>query len=52
MRSEDCYFVAAVLEADCGIDDKAFGTADTKVGMEEDDVAGSASHYHCNIAVA
>lgn len=35
----DDYFVAAGLEADCGVDDETLGAADAEVWMEEDDGA-------------
>lgn len=39
MVGVDDYFVAAGLEADCGVDDETLGAADAEVWMEEDDGA-------------
>ncbi len=35
VRGEDCDGVAEVLQADGGVDDEAFCTADAEVGVEE-----------------
>jgi hypothetical protein len=44
MRRENGDFVAAVLETDGGIDDKALGSPNAQVGMEEDDALRLGGH--------